>query len=346
MSSEPWSDSPKITNSRIASALLALAAEEPGGRAATEYRAAARTLRGLGTDLYGRRFALASLPGVSLRAADAIGSFLACGSDENIDDALASMLDRADPAAGRKARFPLARGRRPDSLRARRDLPGGSGRRPSPPHRPLRRPDAPRLASSRPRAPGGPLCASHGPCARLRRRGRSFSRRLPRAAARGRSPERSSRLGIHDVPRRGGEHRRGRDARRDAPERARSLGRRRVRAHGSPEPARPDGAPRARRRDARRRDPGPPEGTSLRHAERRPRGLAARLRGRRGTRSGHRAERLPGTARPPARARGVSPSTRAASSRFPRTRTRRRTSRSSTSASPWRASRAFPPPAS
>jgi putative hydrolase len=96
---------PPVTNGRVAAALLALAADEPGGRAASEYRAAARTLRGLGADLFGRRFALASLPGVSLRAADAIGSFLACGSDENIDDALAAMLDRADPAAGRKRDF-------------------------------------------------------------------------------------------------------------------------------------------------------------------------------------------------------------------------------------------------
>ena len=96
---------PAVTNNRVAATLLALAAAEPGGRAATEYRAAARTLRGLGTDLFGRRFALASLPGVSPRAADAIGSFFACGSDENIDDALEAMLDRADPAAGRKRDF-------------------------------------------------------------------------------------------------------------------------------------------------------------------------------------------------------------------------------------------------
>ena len=97
---------PAVTNGALASALLALAAaEEPTSRSAAEYRAAARTLRQLGTDLFGRRFALASLPEVSLRAADAIGSFLACGSDENIDDALAAMLDRADPAAGRKRDF-------------------------------------------------------------------------------------------------------------------------------------------------------------------------------------------------------------------------------------------------
>jgi len=97
---------PAVTNNRVAAALLALAAAEgPGGRASAEYRAAARTLRGLRADLYGRRFALGSLPDVTPRAADAIGAFLACGSDENVDDALAAMLDRADPAAGRKRDF-------------------------------------------------------------------------------------------------------------------------------------------------------------------------------------------------------------------------------------------------
>lgn len=97
---------PPVTNNRVAAALLALAAaEEPGGRASSEYRAAARTLRELEADLCGRRFALASLPEVSPRAADAIGSFLACGSDENVDDALAAMLDHTDPAAGRKRDF-------------------------------------------------------------------------------------------------------------------------------------------------------------------------------------------------------------------------------------------------
>lgn len=97
---------PPVTNGRIASALLALAsAEDPLSRRAAEYRAAAKTLRQLGTDLFGRRVAVASLPGVSPRAADAIASFLACGSDENVGDALAAMLDRADPAAHRKADF-------------------------------------------------------------------------------------------------------------------------------------------------------------------------------------------------------------------------------------------------
>jgi len=96
---------PAVTNNRVAAALLALAAAEPGGRASAEYRAAARTLRNLRADLHGRRFALGSLPDVTSRAADAIGAFLACGSDENVDDALAAMLDRADPAAGRKRDF-------------------------------------------------------------------------------------------------------------------------------------------------------------------------------------------------------------------------------------------------
>jgi len=97
---------PPVTNGRLAAALLALAAaEDPASRSAAEYRAAARTLRRLGTDLCGRRFALGSLPDVTLRAADAIGAFLACGSDENVDDALAAMLDRADPAAQRKVDF-------------------------------------------------------------------------------------------------------------------------------------------------------------------------------------------------------------------------------------------------
>jgi putative hydrolase len=97
---------PPVTNGRLASALLALAAaEDPVSRRAAEYRAAARTLRQLGMDLFGRRVPVASLAGVSPRAADAIASFLACGSDENVGDALAAMLDRADPAAHRKADF-------------------------------------------------------------------------------------------------------------------------------------------------------------------------------------------------------------------------------------------------
>ena len=97
---------PPVTNGRVASALLALAAaEDPLSRGAAEYRAAARTLRQLDADLFGRRISVGALPGVSPRAADAIASFLACGSDENVGDALAAMLDRADPAAHRKADF-------------------------------------------------------------------------------------------------------------------------------------------------------------------------------------------------------------------------------------------------
>ncbi|HTS03677.1 MAG TPA: histidinol phosphatase [Thermoanaerobaculia bacterium] len=102
----PFPAAPPVTNARLASALFALAAaEDPVSRRAAEYRAAARTLRQLDVDLCGRRLAVASLPGVSPRAADAIAAFLACGSDENIGDALAAMLDRADPAAHRKADF-------------------------------------------------------------------------------------------------------------------------------------------------------------------------------------------------------------------------------------------------
>ncbi len=97
---------PPVTNGRLASALLALAAaEDPTSRRATEYRAAARTLRQLGIDLFGRRIAVVTLPGVSPRAADTIAAFLACGSDENVGDALAAMLDQADPGANRKADF-------------------------------------------------------------------------------------------------------------------------------------------------------------------------------------------------------------------------------------------------
>ncbi len=97
---------PPVTNARLASALLALAAaEDPVSRRAAEYRDAARTLRQLGADLFGRRIPLSSLPGVSPRSAEAIATFLACGSDENVGDALAAMLDRADPAARRKEDF-------------------------------------------------------------------------------------------------------------------------------------------------------------------------------------------------------------------------------------------------
>ncbi len=100
---------PPVTNARLASALLALAAaEDPVSRRAAEYRAAARTLRQLSADLFGRRIALSSLPGISPRAADAVATFLACGSDENVGDALTAMLDRADPGAHRKTDF-LAR---------------------------------------------------------------------------------------------------------------------------------------------------------------------------------------------------------------------------------------------
>jgi histidinol phosphatase-like PHP family hydrolase len=97
---------PPVTNIRLASALLALAsAEEPGGRAAAEYRSAARTVRQLGQELHGRRISLVALPDVSRRAADAIGSLLACGSDESIDDHVAAVLDRRDPADERKRDF-------------------------------------------------------------------------------------------------------------------------------------------------------------------------------------------------------------------------------------------------
>lgn len=97
---------PRITNSRLASALLALAAaEERGSRPAAEYRAAASMLRQIEHDLFGRRIALTSLPEVSLRAADAIGAFLSCGSDESIEDQLEAMLDRPDPDDERKKDF-------------------------------------------------------------------------------------------------------------------------------------------------------------------------------------------------------------------------------------------------
>ena len=109
MSSSPLrfhAPAPPVTNARLASALLALAsAEEPGSRAAAEYRSAAWTLRQLGHELHGRRVALASLPEVTRRAADAIGSLLHCGSDESIDDHVAAVLDRRDPADERKRDF-------------------------------------------------------------------------------------------------------------------------------------------------------------------------------------------------------------------------------------------------
>ncbi len=107
MSSHPQPrPAPPVTNTKIASALLALAdAEEPGARPAAEYRDAARTLRQLDGDLWGRRLALAALPGVSPRAADAIGAFLSCGSDEIVGEQLAAILDRGDPHENVKADF-------------------------------------------------------------------------------------------------------------------------------------------------------------------------------------------------------------------------------------------------
>ena len=107
MSSHPQPrPAPPVTNSRIAAALLALAdAEEPGARPAAEYRDAARTLRLLGDDLWGRRVSILSLPDVSPRAADAIGAFLSCGSDDSVDDRLAAILDGEDPHAATKADF-------------------------------------------------------------------------------------------------------------------------------------------------------------------------------------------------------------------------------------------------
>lgn len=105
MSAQPRS-APPVTNSRLASALLALAAHEaPGSRPATEYRAAAWTLRQIEVDVHGRRIRIASLPDVSSRAADAISGFLACGSDEVIDEHLAAILDRRDPAEDLKRDF-------------------------------------------------------------------------------------------------------------------------------------------------------------------------------------------------------------------------------------------------
>jgi histidinol phosphatase-like PHP family hydrolase len=107
MSSHPQPrPAPPVTNTRLASALLALAdAEEPGARPAGEYRDAARTLRQLGDDLFGRRVSLAALPDVTPRAADAIGAFLSCGSDEVIGEQLAAILDREDPHEAAKTDF-------------------------------------------------------------------------------------------------------------------------------------------------------------------------------------------------------------------------------------------------
>jgi len=109
MSSSPLrspAPAPPVTNARLASALLALAsAEPPGSRAASEYRSAAWTVRQLGQELHGRRIALVSLPDVSRRAADAIGSLLSCGSDDSIDDHVSAVLDRPDPADEKKRDF-------------------------------------------------------------------------------------------------------------------------------------------------------------------------------------------------------------------------------------------------
>ena len=106
MSSVPIRPAPPVTNARVASALLALAdAEAPGARPATEYRTAAAALRQLPDELHGRRIHLGSLPHVSPRAADAIASFLSCGSDESVGDRLAALLDREDPASERKREF-------------------------------------------------------------------------------------------------------------------------------------------------------------------------------------------------------------------------------------------------
>lgn len=106
MSSAPIPPAPPVTNARVASALLALAdAEPPGARPAAEYRSAAATLRQLPDELHGRRIHLGGLPHVTPRAADAIASFLSCGSDESVGDRLSALLDREDPASERKREF-------------------------------------------------------------------------------------------------------------------------------------------------------------------------------------------------------------------------------------------------
>ena len=337
---------PPVTNGRVASALLALAAaEDPVSRRAAAYRAAARTLRTHAVELHGRRVALSSLPGVSPRAADAIASFLACGSDENVGDALAAMLDHVDPGAHRKADF-LSRAdvdrilRRPTGI-SHADLRGDA-------HLHTDRSDG-RM----------PLAALHRA---LEARGDTYAVLTDHArdcaVAGGLFPAdfraqrrevdalNAPRRDLRDVRRSRGEHRRGRFARRDTAERPGARRRRRLRPYGPEERARPDGAARARRRDSRRRRSRPPEGPPLRHAKRRARRLAAGLRGRRGTRRGHRAERLPGPPRPAARARARSPFPRAAAFPSRATRTRPRTSRSSTTASPSHASRESPRSAS
>ena len=96
---------PPVTNGQLASALLALSAAEKGERPRAEFRAAAWALRQLPEELYGRRVRLSGLPDVSARAADAIGAFLSCGSDESVEDRVTAILDRADPARHRKSHF-------------------------------------------------------------------------------------------------------------------------------------------------------------------------------------------------------------------------------------------------
>lgn len=106
MSSVPAAPAPPVTNGRLAAALLALAASEaPGSRPASDYTAAARTLRQLETELFGARIRLAGLPAVTPRAADVLSSFLACASDEAVDERLAAMLDRRDPDGEKKRDF-------------------------------------------------------------------------------------------------------------------------------------------------------------------------------------------------------------------------------------------------
>ncbi len=97
---------PPVTNRELASALLALsAAEHPGSRPASEFRSAAWTLRQLPDELFGRRVRIAALPGISVRAADAIEAFLACRTDECITDRVTALLDREDPRRDLKRDF-------------------------------------------------------------------------------------------------------------------------------------------------------------------------------------------------------------------------------------------------
>lgn len=97
---------PKVTNGTLASALLALAAaEHPGSRPARDLAAAAATLRQLESELFGSRIRVAGLPEVTPRAADVLASFLACASDEAVEERLAAMLDRRDPDGEKKRDF-------------------------------------------------------------------------------------------------------------------------------------------------------------------------------------------------------------------------------------------------